>query len=137
MLDGADGVVGDGGDAFGAFAQDAGEVGRVGGDFAVALLEGLQVGDHHLGHLLLQIAIAHAGEVALHCVVGLAGEGLVDGEQIEHAGSGGLEIDGGIGIGGGAHDGLADLGGGIEQGDGVIRRRWRICSSSGWGRRGP
>ena len=52
---------------------------------------------------------------------GVAGEGLVDGEQIEHAGSGGLEIDGGVGIGGGAHDGLADLGGGIEQGDGVIQ----------------
>ena len=53
-------------------------------------------------------------------VIGFAGEGLVDGDQIEHAGSGGLEIDCRVGIRGGAHDGLADLGGGIEQGDGVI-----------------
>ena len=56
----------------------------------------------------------------LHGVVGLAGEGLVDGEQVEHAGAGGLEIDRGVGIGGGAHDGLADLGGRIEQRDGVV-----------------
>ena len=55
-------LVGDGGDAFGAFAQNAGEIGGVGGDFAITLLEGFQVGDHHFGDLLLQIAIAHAGK---------------------------------------------------------------------------
>ena len=74
-------------DALGAFAQDAGQVAGVGGDLAVALLERLQVRDHHFGHLLLQVAVAHAGEVRLHLLVGPAGEGLVDGEQVAHAGA--------------------------------------------------
>ncbi len=35
-------------------------------DLGVALLQRLQIRDHHLGHLLLQIAIAHAAEVRAH-----------------------------------------------------------------------
>src|ERR1022692_1479583 len=120
MFDDLDGRVGDGGDAFGSGAQDAGEVGAVGDDLVVALLEGLEVRDDHVGDLLFQLAVAQAGELGFDFVVGRAGESLVDGGEVENAGAGGLEIDGWVGIGGGAHDDLADLVGGIEQGDGVI-----------------
>src|ERR1017187_10982226 len=113
MFDDLHGRVGDGGDAFGSGAQDAGEIGAVGDDLVVALLEGLEVRDDHVGDLLYQLAVAQAGELGFDFVVGRAGESLVDRGQVENAGAGGFEIHGGGGIGGGAHDRLAGLVGGI------------------------
>src|ERR1035438_6148127 len=120
MFDDLDGRVGERGDAFGSGAQDAGEIGGVGDDLVVALLEGLQVRDDYVGDLLFQLAVAQAGELGFDFVVGRAGESLVDGGEVENAGAGGFEIHGGAGIGGSAHDDLADFGGRIEQCDGVI-----------------
>src|SRR5205085_11726877 len=66
-------------------------------------------------------AVPHAGELRLHLVVTGPGERLVDRKQIEDAGPAAGEIDRRVRIGGGAHDGFADLVGRIEQGDGVVR----------------
>ena len=49
------------------------QVAGLGRDLAVALLERLQLRDHHLRHLLLQVAVAHAGEVRAHLLVGPLG----------------------------------------------------------------
>src|ERR1017187_942488 len=88
LLDGADGAVGDGSDARGAIAQDGGEVGRVGGDLAIALLEGFEVGDDHFGNLFLEVAVAHAGKGGFHGVIALAGEGLGAGVTLTAASPG-------------------------------------------------
>ena len=116
----ADGLVGDGRYSLGALAEDAGEIAWLVGDLAVALLEGFQVGDGHVGHLLLQFAVSHAGEAGLHGIVGVAGKGLVNGQQVEHAGAGAIEIHRRARIGGGAHDGFADGLRRIEQSHGVV-----------------
>src|ERR1017187_4297698 len=132
MFDDLDGRVGDGGDAFGSRAQDAGEIGGVGDDLVVALLEGLEMGDDHVGDLLFQLAVAQAGELGFDFVVGCAGESLVDGGEVENAGAGGFEIDGRVGISSGPHNDLADLVGGIEQGDRVIGAGSRLAHFLGW-----
>ncbi len=85
-----------------------GQITRLGDNLAVALLERLELGDHHVRHLLFQIAVAHAGEARFHFVVARARKSLVDGEQVQHARPGGFEIHRGVRIGGGAHDRLAN-----------------------------
>ena len=47
------GLIGDRGYAPGALAEDAGDVAGLVDDFAIALLERFEVGDGHVGHLLL------------------------------------------------------------------------------------
>ena len=132
------GGIGDRRDALRAFAQNAGQVAGLGGDFAVALLERLQLRDHHLGHLLFQIAVAHAGEVRAASASSVRSEKawkMVS--RLSTPGPGGLEIHGGVGIGGGAHDGLADLVRRIEQRHRVAGAGGRFAHLLRWDRRGP
>src|SRR5262245_11863956 len=95
-LDQLHGGVGDRGDAFGALAQHAGNVAGVGDNLAIALLEWFELRYHHLGYLLLQIAVSHAREMRLHLIIIPAAERLVDAEKIGDTGAGRFEVHGGI-----------------------------------------
>src|SRR5690349_10978240 len=103
-LDEVHGGIRNGRNALGALAEHTRDVSGIGGDLAVALLKGLEVGDDHLGYLFFQVAVAHAAEVRAHLVSCPAAESVENVEQVFDAGAEGCEIHRRIGIGGGAHD---------------------------------
>src|SRR5437773_3040173 len=73
--------IGDRGDAFRPCAEHASHVPRIRDDLAVAPLKRLELRDHHLGHLLFQIAVAQTGEMRPNRVIILTAERLVNAEQ--------------------------------------------------------
>ena len=120
------------------FAQDAVEVARLGGDLAVALLQRLQVRDHHLGHLLLQVAVAHARRSApasaspAHSL-----NAWKMFSRFSTPGPEGVEVHRGVGVRRGAHDLLPDDRRRIQQRHRVARARAPTCSSSSADRPAP
>ena len=111
--------------SLGALIEHAVHITRLRHDLVVALLQRLEVRDHHLGNLLFQIAVAHAVEVGLHLFLGPSAEGLEDVQQVFDSGARRIEVYGRVGIRGRAHDLLADLVDRIKQRDGVA------CAGSG------
>src|ERR1700676_3038504 len=69
QLDQFHGGICDWGDAFRALAQHSLDIRRIRYDFAVPLLEWLEMSNDHLGNLFFEIAVPHAGEVRSHLFI--------------------------------------------------------------------
>ena len=95
-------------------------------------LHRLQLGDDHVRHVLLHVAVAHAFEVAADLFLGPAAESLEDGEQILHACAQLRVVNSGLGIGHSPGNQLLDPRWRVKQADGVVRARRGLAHLLRW-----